>query len=384
MCDPVTALVVGTVINVAGQVSAAEDAEDAYHAQAASTYANAQHRKLVAEYNAGIFTEQAGRLRNEMVDRLNEVAGVNISRIKEEQVTNVGRIEEALGINVGRFTFVSDVGKERLTEDFERLASELNMDAEKDIDRITEVSQESVSRLGRRAKDVSTTGFEIESDLRQEIAQDVSAQRSFYAAGNVVVTSGTPMRLQTDSYQQGEVQAQRIRRDYRIKVQDLEDTASDVMRDALFQVEDIETETLRRTGKAARETGREVEDINTTLAWNLGDLQRTAGYQIEDIDTNTDIRLTDIERTQGYDLSDTEFEALKLDQQATLTLIQGDAELAAGVNRAAALEQAGEDVFAGGITTAVGSGLTGVASAWYTSQSTANQAPVTTSVPDFP
>ncbi len=463
--------VVGTVLGVAGGFSAAEDAEDAYHAQASDVFLNAQHRKEVAEYNAAIYIDNALRLRNEMVGRLNEVAGVNIGRFEADKLTNITRLqgaretnvvrlqeerergitraqldretdvdrlntvrnrtitrtEDVLGIGTGRFQLIADRDKGRLSEDFARLAAELNMDAERDIDRITEISEESVVRFGRRAKNVATTGFEIESDLRTEIARDISSQRAYYATGNIVVNSGTPMRLQTDAYQQGEIQAQRIRRDYRIKVQDLKDTASDTLREALFEVEDIRTDTSRRFDQAFRETSRITEDINTTLTFNLSDLYRNAGIEIEDINFDTDIRLIDINRTAGrtiedidiiaglqisdinleidtrvgdiitettrrtgdislnlgYDLSDTEFNAKKMDQEAALTLIQGDAELAAGVNRAAALEQAGSGALAAGTLTALGGGLTDVASTWYTADSLANQVPVTTSTPDF-
>ena len=391
-------MIAGGVISLAGGIDAAEDAEDAFHKQAANAQLEAAHRKKVAEFNAAVFTANAIRLREEMAGRLNEVAGVNIVRLQDTRITNVNRIGrdrrtdlgrtsdardltierlgDALGVGTERITLVSDKDRARITEDFERLADELSMDATRDIDRIKEVVTESVTRIGRRAGDVATTGFEIENDLRQQIAQDVSSQRSFYAAGNIIVNTGTPMRLQVDAYQQGEIRAQRIRRDYKIQVRDLKDTASDNLRTALFQVEDIRTETSRRFEAGFRLAERGTEDINLTEVFKLSDLYRSTNIAVEDVNLETDFRLDDIrltadrktvdinlltttsiddiDRTLGYDLSDNDFKAVQLDQQATLTLMQGDAAVIAGENRADALEQAGEDAFFGGVTSAVG------------------------------
>ena len=383
MCDPVTALVVGTAVNVAGKIDAAEDAEDAYHANSKISEANAEHRREVAEYNAAIFRDQAARVRNEMVGRLNEVAGINIARTQDDADTNTRRIEEALGINTGRFSTSANIDKIRLNEDYKQFAEELNLDADRDIGRITEIANETVSRLGRRAADTATTGFQVENDLREQVAQDVSSQRSVYAAGNVVVSSGTPMSMQIDTLQRGEVQAQRIRRDYRIQVRDLKDNASDVMRDAFFKIEDINTNVDRSIADAGRDTFRAVVDINRTTAMKLDDLYREAGYKTEDINRETDLRINDLSRNLGYDLSDTEFEAKKLDQQANLTLLQGDAEFEAGMNISKAQADAGDDAYTGGLISAAGSLAGGVSNIWYANNSAANQAPVTESQPVF-
>lgn len=425
MCDPVTALVVGTTIKVGSDFAAAEDAEDAYHAQSQISAANAKHRREIAEYNAGVFREQATRLRNEMAGRLNEVAGINIGRLQDDREintdrlletrsTNIARLEEALGLNASRSILTTEQAQQRviqdrtfileqLNQDHKILADRLGLDAEKDIGRIQQVTAEVVRRLGRRASEVAVTGFEVENDFREEIEQEVASQQTFYAAGNVVVNSGTPMKMKVDTYQRGEVMAQRIRRDYSIRVQELEDTASDAMRDALFQVDDIRTETSRRIsdsrrltnragGEATRQAGRELVDLNQTLAWTLDDLYKEAGYRIGDIDKqtgqqifdinrSTDMRITDISRNLGYDLSDTLFEANKLDQQATLTMIQGDAEFSALMNQSDAQAQAGKDAFIGGTLGAIGNGIAGVSNIWYTAESLANSASVANSVP---
>ncbi len=363
--------VIGLTVGVVGQLSAAEDAEDAAHSAASRAFANGEHRRQVAEYNASIFTDHATRLRNEQVGRLNEVAGINITRFEEDRTTNVGRIEEALGINTGRFSFAQALDTSRANQDFERVATELNLDAAKDIDQIKEIVGEVVSRLGRKAGDVATTGFEAESDLRMEIAQDVSNQRSFYAAGNIVISTGTPMRMQLDTQQQGEVHAQRIRRDYRIQVRDLKDNASDALRDALFQIEDIQTSANRSVRDLKITKDRKVDDINLTTGWQLEDLHRSAGNDLDDINNTTDLRIEDTSRNLGYDLSDIEFEASQLDQQATLTMLQGDAEFDAGVNRAEAFEQAGDDAFTSGVLAAGGSFIGGVSNIWFSSDSAA-------------
>ena len=336
---------------------------------------------------------------------MNEVAGVNITRVEDDRSTNTSRIAESLGINVDR---LNEEGSRQLTriasdrtqvfaranEDNQLMAERLGLDAEKDIGRITEVTHEVTRRMARRAGDVATTGFNVENDFREEVEQEVSAERAFYAAGNIVLSSGTPASMQLDKYTRGEVQAQRIRRDYSLQVRDIKDNASDVMRDALYQVEDIRTETARRITDGNREVGRIVSDaqrsasrsefdISQTLAFSLSDLHRESGYQVTDINNNADIRIADTSRNLGYDLSDNDFEATKLDQQATLTMLQGDAEFAGLMNQSRAQATAGDDAFTGGLLSAGGTLIGGVANAWYTSQSAANQnnVPIVESVP---
>ncbi len=221
MCDPITALVaIGTGATVLGQVNAAEDAEDAYHAQSMISAANAQHRREISRYNASIFTEQATRLRNEQIGRLNEVAGINIERLDESRSINSDRVYQALGINTERVTHNQNLSVTRANQDAERVVGyakqdiarvtgradsdfmrtvqRTNKDRDRNIKRIEEVASETIKRLGRRASEVATRGFEEEGDFRKSVMQRVSSQRSFFAAGNIVISSGTPMSLQLD------------------------------------------------------------------------------------------------------------------------------------------------------------------------------------------
>jgi hypothetical protein len=190
--------------------------------------------------------------------------------------------------------------------------------------------------------------------------------------------------------QQGEVQAQRIRRDYQIQVTDLKDRASDTARDALYQIEDIYTETTRAVEELGIERDRglfdaaqrrdrtledihvdatrgiddlrteytqKIEDSNVTAGYDLEDLHLLAGRTLEDLNYNTDIAITDLSRNHGYDLSDITFRADELDLRADITQELGTAEFAAGVNQAAAYSQAGSDAITAGYFNAATSAM---------------------------
>lgn len=441
---------IGTAVGVAGQLSAAEDAEDAYNEQARISRLNAEHQRKVAEFNANIFKENAARLRTVQTGRLVDTASLNISRLMLDRDVNIGRLQEGLDINSGRLLSSTGLNLSRIEEDTSRtvyqagtdfnryikrvaqdrslvmnranqdfgtLSGDVLQDEERQVSRTTEVANEVIRRLGRQATETAVRGFEQENDFRKEVVFRVSQQRAFYAAGNVVVSTGTPAMLQLDTVQQGEMQARRIRRDYRIQVQDLQDRATDTMRDALYRVEDIRSEAARAVrdlginrdrllqdadieaayrgedlvvnrdravDETMRESGRQTDDLLQTTAYQLGDLYREAGYQIDDINFETDTRIQDTETRLGYDLSDNFYEADVLDHRALLTLMQGDAAFAAGINMAAAQEQAGSDARFNGVVTAIGNGIAGVSSIWYSPESAGRQpAPVVESEPTF-
>ena len=447
MCELTTLIAVGTGLNILGDLSAAEDAEDRYHAQAQASYANAQHRREVAEYNAAVIRDQAMRLRGEMANRLNEVAGINIgriavdaetnvSRLQTSYLTNVGRINTGLETDVTRTAIGAALGLERIDQDQGLIIDRINEmaditinrargdtedfigrteeDLSRAVSRIKEITQETISRLGRRASEVVTTGFEIENDMREQTEQAVAQTQAFYAAGNIVISSATPASMQMDEYQRGEVMAQRIRRDYAFQARDLQELASDNLRDALFQIDDLKTAAERATGDAQRDLLRTVLDTNTsrfqtitdanidadrsrtdlalTTAWSLTDLYQDAGWKLQDLTNETDVRISDIRRnasTQildtsrelGYDLSDLSYQADQLDQEAVLTLMQGDQQYAAEMNNAAAFEAAGDDALQAGVFNAFGSATSGLANSFAIGSN--NTAPVFNSAPDF-
>lgn len=512
MCNPIAIIAGASAVFSAGSsLSAAEDQEDAYHAQSQSALANAQHRKEVSIYNAGIFTTQADRLRDEQVTRINEAAGINISRLGSTRDTNIERLETSRDVRnerldivrntgINRFDTYYDTQTGRLTETQEREGGKLNSDlvrtvgrwntdryesldevnrnsvkvsgrlndgarlaserivedaiegkgrisTERDIaiDRTKGVTDDAIKADGKEATETATAGFEEESGLRSEVNQEISSNRVFYGAGNVVIDSGTPASLRMDSQQQGEVSALRIRRDYRIRVENLEQNAKDSIRDALFQIDGLKRQAGYDISDIDKESSRSLFDVGQTTAWQLEDLYEQAGYdiadinkqanrgvndvtrltartlddlnrttsegladlktstddqkydlnfetdlsisdnltatadQISDINSATDLQLDDINRNLGYDLSDVEFEADKLDQQAALTLIQGNADYAAGVNQADAFDKAGNDAITNGVLNAVATGVGVVADSWYSNANTPVQ--VSTSTP---
>lgn len=425
MCD---LTVIAAAVSVGTALSGAEDAEDAYHAQGQSALLNAQHRQAVANEQAHTFRRNAERIRNEQIRRLNETHAINVGRLGYDRDQGIYRITEDVAVNdarlrgeqdrqVGRITYATDTAAariyedvarystqakqdysivaERLNADYERITGQIIEDGVRDINRIGEVTGEVVRRLGRRATETAVRGFEEENDYRQELAFRVSQQRSFYAAGNVVINTGTPASLQLDMMQQGEVRAQRIRRDYHIQVTELKDQASDRVRDALYQIEDIYTEANRAVNELGIERDRglqdatirrdralgelhtdatrgiqdlqteytnRVEDINVTTAHQLEDLHVLAGRNLEDLNRDTDIQISDLSRNLGYDVSDYTFQADELDLQATITEDLGHADYAAGVNQHNASKQAGSDALTAGWYNAAVAGMNAYAS----------------------
>jgi hypothetical protein len=391
---------------VGGQLAAAEDAEDAAHGQSMISRAKAQHDREIAAKNADIFRKNAERIRNEEVRRLRESAGLDIGRLDQARHDNIERIQTDVRTIGQRIDFATDVQAERiygdytrysqranyeysmvadrLNEDYQRISGQIVSDANTDINRISEVTNEVIRRIGRRAVETATRGFEEENDYRKELAFRVSSQRSFYAAGNVVVNTGTPASLQLDMMQQGEVQAQRIRRDYQFRVTELHESATDTARDALYQIEDIRTEANRAVEQLGiqRDRGitdaayrrdttledlevqgrRAIKDLQVTRAWQIEDLHLEGGRQIDDINVNTDLRIADISRNLGYDVSDAMFQADQLDLQAEITLAGGEAAYAAGMNQADAYSSAGDDALTAGYLGALTTGLSGTAS----------------------
>lgn len=70
-------------------------------------------------------------------------------------------------------------------------------------------------------------------------------------------------------------------------------------------------------------------------------------------------QLSDLERDARYAISDLEYEADSYDERAALTILEGDAELAAGLNRSAAYQQAGSAARRASIWDAAGAALGG-------------------------
>jgi hypothetical protein len=427
MCGPLLPILagVGAVVGVGAALSGAEDAEDAYHKQATIDYQAGQQAKKVADYNAGVFRENAVRIREEQIARLNTTYTVNHERVYDALDTNVSRIDTALETNLsrvnkdlanttGRVDFTADesasrlvsdytrytgiAGREysmvaeRLNDDFTRLTGQIDADATKDMGRLDLVTNELIRRLGRKATETATEGFEKENDYRQEIAFRVSEQRSYYAAGNVLLNTGTPAALQLDMKQQGNVQALRIRRDYAIRVQDLHETADDTAREALFKIDDIRTSAQRAVDELGVKTFRELEDnqntftdrvtdlttdgirqyndVQTTRSWDIADLMRSSSRDIADltsraVDTKIDLHaeanrsIIDMDTGLAYDISDANADADNLDQQAVLTQMQGDAAAIAGVNRAKANRAAGSNAISNGYIDAAAAAVGG-------------------------
>lgn len=347
-------------VSAVGQLKAGSDAKKAADKNADIAIADATHRKEVSEYNAKILKEQAERLRNEQVARLNEVAGINTGRITEDMEINIGRISEAYQTNVSRLLKSSTTSINRVIED------SLIKSAQ-----VQEKADTTVRRLERDAATQVEIGSEEENKIRRIAAETISSTRAFYGARNIVIDSGTPAALQIDAARMGEVDALRMRRNYRLKAQAILEQASDVKRDALWEIGDIN-----------RVAAYQLTDLRETAGNQLIDLTRDMSYTTSDINRTGNQQLSDINRNLGYDLSDNEFEATKLDQQAALTLLQGDAALSAGINRSEAYKDAGTNAFTQGVLGAVGAVIPQINPKWLTSNSSAN-VPIVTSQPSY-
>lgn len=88
------------------------------------------------------------------------------------------------------------------------------------------VADYNAKQFERRADQFRKTGFDIarkgvaeENDLRGEVSQLISSQKVGYAAGNVMVNRGTPAAMQISTARQGEVDALRIRDNYKSLLQ---------------------------------------------------------------------------------------------------------------------------------------------------------------------
>lgn len=371
--------IAGAVIGIGASLSSAEDAEDAYHKQATIDYQAGQKAKEVAEYNAGVFRENALRIRNEQIARINDTYTVNHERTYESLNTNIARLDWAADQNASRLVddyerYTGTAGREysivadRLNSDFSRISGQIVSDANKNIGQIDQVTNEAIRRLGRKAVESATEGFETENDYRQDVLFRISEQRSYYAAGNVLLNTGTPASLQLDMKQQGEVQALRIRRDYAIRVQDLHDTADDTARDALFKIDDIRTSANRAVNELDIKTFRGLEDSKNRLTDELTDLttkgirqyndiETTRAWQVTDLHAEANRGIIDVDTGLAYDISDAMAEADNLDQQAVLAEMQGDAAAIAGVNRAGANRTAGNDAISNGYINAAAAGV---------------------------
>lgn len=307
MCiDPGTAIALaGVGLKAFGSSKAGKDADKAAKEQALISIANGESQRDTAIYNAGVLREQAIRLRGESVNRLKEVAGININRL-----------DTTLGINTNRINTVTSINKGR----------------------IQEVADTNIGRLRDKAAQTYERGIEDENAVRENTSQTISTQRATYGARGVMIDTGTPAAMQIDSARAGEVDALRVRRNYRIAAEDLLEQAKDVRRDA---------------------------------DWQIGDLTRTSSWQLDDINMSTGAQGNDITRNLGYDLSDTEYEASNLDLQATMTIAQGEAAYAAALNNAKATSSAGTAAKQAGNINAAANIAAGIDPKWFTSNSAA-------------
>jgi hypothetical protein len=289
-----------------GMFKSSKDSKKAAKEQALISMKDAQHRREVALYNADILRNQALRIRTEQTSRINETSGINVGRLEEVAGINTSRITEAAGTTISRIGEAYDITS---------------------------------GRLKTQQSETYAAGTEAENAARDETVQIIGSERAAYAAGNIVVNSGTPASLQIDTVRQGEIDALRIRKSYRRAAEQIGEQISDLKRERDYTISDINQQTGQQTG----------------------DIARTTGYQIADINRN-----------KGYDLSDANYEADKLDQQAVLTVISGDAELAAGVNRAEAYKDAGSRAFTTGLLNTAGTIAAGFDPKWFTPSSAAN------------
>jgi hypothetical protein len=411
-------------VGAAGALKAGRDSKKAAKAAARASIVEAMHRKKVAEYNATVLREQATRYRNEMVNRLKESSSINVGRLTEDLDINTFRLNEAYNLNISRLSQDTSRDIGRIDQDTSRDIGRIDQDTSRDTFRVVgdaatdvsrtqedallksartqEVADTTVRRLERDAAQQVVYGSEDENQIRRLAAETISSTRAFYGARNIVIDSGTPAALQVDAARMGEVDALRVRRNYRIKAEALLENAADIKRDALWQIGDINRVAAYSITDIRKETGRNLEDIFTYSARERGDiltaagrdkadliqsstqtsqdLTRNWGYNTSDTKRVTEQQLADIGRNLGYDLSDTEYEATKLDQQAALVILQGDADMAAGLNRADAYKTAGDNAMTQGILNAAGSVISQVDPKWL---QRSTPAPVSTSQPTY-
>lgn len=387
------AAVVGTGLQVAGTIKAGSDAKKAAKVNSQIALADAQHRKEVAVYNAMILQEQAVRLRNEQVARINEVTGLNIDRLNYSLDVTASRALESFDMNVdrinrnvmqstGRIADTSGMQVDRISEEASINSERLRESAGINIGRIRESTDANVGRLNRQADQTQVVSNEQQNAIRRMGAEVASSQRAFYGARGVMIDTGTPASMQIDTARLTEVDALRTRRNYRLQIEEIQQSAADLQREASYQVDDIKRSTSQQLSDIARVSKYQIGDINRVTAYQieditenadyaLTDMARDLGYQLEDAEYTTTTQIEDIIRNTGYDLSDVEFEASKLDQQAALIMLEGDAALAAGNNRASAYKQAGADAFANSILTGVGQAASGVNPSWFAKDSVA-------------
>lgn len=355
---------VGAVIGGVASLKAGSDAKKANKAAARASLAEAMHRKQVAEYNASILKDQAGRFRNEMVNRLKESSSINVGRLTEDLDINTFRMNEAYNMNIQRLSQSTNRDAFRVVGATATGVARTQEDALLQSARTQEVADTTVRRLERDAGQEIIYGSEEENKIRRVAAESISATRAFYGARNIVIDSGTPAALQIDAARMGEVDSLRVRRNYRIRAEALLERAADVKRDALWQIGDINRVAAYTVSDIRREAGQNLEDLMTTTGQQLSDMTRDWSYNISDMNRTTGQTIDDLGRTLGYDLSDTEFEATKLDQQAALVILQGDAELAAGQNRADAYKTAGSNAMTQGLLGAVGAVIPQIDPKW--------------------
>lgn len=369
---------------IAGVASlkAGSDAKKANKAAARASLAEAMHRKQVAEYNASILKEQAGRFRNEMVNRLKESSSINVGRLTEDLDINTFRMNEAYNLNMQRLGQSANRDMFRVVGATATGVGRTQEDALLKSARTQEVADTTVRRLERDAGQEIIYGSEEENKVRRVAAESISATRAFYGARNIVIDSGTPAALQIDAARMGEVDSLRVRRNYRIRAEALLERAADVKRDALWQIGDINRVAAYTVSDIRREAGQNLEDLMTTTGQQTADMTRDWQYNTADMARTTTQTIDDLGRTLGYDLSDTEFEATKLDQQAALVILQGDAELAAGQNRADAYKTAGSNAMTQGLLGAVGAIVPQIDPKWLVG-TRSTPAGVTTSIPTY-
>jgi len=371
---------VSAAVGAASAIKGGRDAKKAAKDAARASIAEAMQRKQVAEYNATVLREQATRYRNEMVNRLKESSSINVGRLTEDFDINTFRLNEAYNLNVSRLSQSADRDTFRTVGDTVTGVARTQEDALLSSARVQEVADTTVRRLERDATQEIVYGAEDENQVRRLAAESISATRAFYGARNIVIDSGTPAALQVDAARMGEVDALRVRRNYRIKAEALLERAADVKRDALWQIGDINRVAAYSVTDIRKEGGRNLEDIMLTTGQQIQDMTRDWGYNISDTKRVTDQQIADIGRNLGYDLSDTEYEATKLDQQAALVILQGDADMAAGLNRADAYKTAGDNAMTQGYLKAAASVISQVDPKWL---QRSTPAPVSTSQPSY-
>ena len=371
---------VSAAIGAASSLKAGSDAKKSAKANARASIAEAMHRKQVAEYNASVLKEQASRYRNEMVNRLKESSSINIGRITEDLDINTFRLNEAYELNVSRLSQSANRDMFRTVGEAATGVARTQEDALLKSARVQEVADTTVRRLERDAGQEIIFGWEEENKIRRVAAETIGATRAFYGARNIVIDSGTPAALQVDAARMGEVDALRMRRNYRIRAEALLERAADVKRDALWEIGDINRVAAYSVTDIRKAAGQNLEDIMLTTGQQISDMTRDWQYSNADMQRVTGQTISDINRTLGYDLSDTEYEAVKLDQQAALVILQGDAELAAGFNRADAYKTAGSNAMTQGILGAVGAIVPQINPKWL---QRSTPAPVSESVPSF-